>query len=166
MKNEIKCRPYKVYIVISVIFVLVCVMLAAMSIFAISEKRIADFLIRGIACVGFGLLARFCYNMSKITLSFESDGLTMRHIKGKKEMYISYQDYPYGCFCKSYRGHLYLVFSPDKLQEKQYKKIVNRSVWTNSIFVKRTIVFMINNISEKDRELIKTIVSEKIFILN
>lgn len=162
MNNEINCRPYIIYVGLFVIFAISSAVVVSLSIFAFPEERIVESIKIGILGFVFGLMAIYSYNLSKITFLFGNDGITIRNIKGKKEQYFSYQDYPYGTFCKSYRGHMYLVFSADKLQKGKLKKIVNRSAWTNSVFVENTIVFLINNISEKKQELIKGIVSDKV----
>ncbi len=162
MNNELKCRPYKVYVFIFLFFFFAsffCFILFGHSVLFGENTEV---LMWGVACVAWCLLAKYCYNLSQVTISFEVDGLRLTNIKGVKEQYISYQKYLYGYYCRSYRGHLYLVISSVLLQEKQIKKLLNRSVWLNAILVKDTAVILLNNISKKDRLLIREIISKKL----
>ena len=79
-----------------------------------------------------------------------------------KEYFIPYQNFSAGCYCRSYRGGLYLVLTPEVLAEKQIRKMVNRNVWFNSVYIDNSVVIFIHNANEEEKLLIKEIVTEKI----
>ena len=102
------------------------------------------------------------YDLLKVTILFESEGIRLINVKGLKEYFIPYQNFSSGYYCKSYRGHLYLVLTPELLAEKQIRKMVNRNVWFNSVYIDNSLLIFIHNANEEEKLLIKEIVTEKI----
>lgn len=108
------------------------------------------------------IATKHSYDLTKVTVLFESDGLRLINGKHIREYYVSYQNLPYGYYCRSYRGHLFLVLSPETLCEKQIRKIVNRSARLEKVIIDNAVVIFINNGRKEEKLRMKKIISEKI----
>lgn len=162
MNVYIKYRPHELYKFLSIFFVLMSILSLVFIGNSLKNSAIYMLIVWGFFFLLFSVSAKYCYDLSKVTIVFETEGIRLIKVRGLKEYFISYQKILSGYYCRSYRGNLYLVLSLELLTEKQVKKMVNRSVWLNSVYIHNAVLILINNANKEEKVLIKEVVSEKI----
>lgn len=162
MNVYIKYKTYKMYKFLLIFFILMSILSLVFIGDSLKNRAIYMLIVWGFFFLLFSVSAKYCYDLSKLTILFESEGIRLINVRDLKEHFISYQKFLSGYYCRSYRGHLYLVLSPELLTEKQVKKMVNRSVWLNTVYIHNAVLLLIHNASKEEKILIKEIVSEQI----
>lgn len=108
----------------------------------------------GIICVW---LSKLLYNASKITVTFEQEGLRIMDRDYNGCQYRFWCELSYAYYVKSFKGHLFLVLSPKKLSPKEAKHLTNRGANSSKVCIDYAIVIyldILQNIS-KLKELIE-----------
>lgn len=160
-RNDIKYQPYRVETYILLIELVVMEIISFVIFGAVlHEGDIQELFGWGIMAISCGFLAKWCYDLTKIVVFFEEDGLRLINCGYKKHCYFPWQNLSYGYYCRDYKGNLYLVLAPESLNRKQLKQKVNRSMLSLKMNIDNIIVIDING--DKEIFQIKAMISEKI----
>ena len=79
----------------------------------------------GMACIW---LTKVIYDMSKRAVIFEQNGLRIFDGGYLGYRYMPWEKLTYGCYIRNYKGHLFLLLSPNALNSKEAKYFANQGV--------------------------------------
>lgn len=127
--------------------------------------NILELLSCGILASLFIIAMKYSYDLTKVTVFFESQGLRLINDRRIKYNYVSYQNLTCGYYCRSYRGDLFLVLSREPLTEKQLKRIANKNMFLERLYVEDAIVISIKREREEELFQIKEIISKKVLFI-
>lgn len=72
----------------------------------------------GLLCT---VLTKFLYNSAQTTISFESETLRIAEKGSNLRKYILGNELPFGYYIRNYKGHLFLVLSPEPVDKNDLK---------------------------------------------
>lgn len=98
-----------------------------------------------------GFFIKFLFDTSKVKIFFEDDGFRLIDDKHKKDCYVLWKDLPYAYYSRSYKGHLFVVLSPEVLSLKQVKQFVNLSANSSKISIDKVFVIYIDFLQDISR---------------
>ena len=159
MDNLIVYRPYRFHYYCA--FLSLCIGAFASVIMGCYLPTVDWFIIVWFAVLFLSVFfAKVLYDSSNITMLFEEEGL--RIVGGK---YADYSYFPWNMFtiayyARSYKGHLFLVLSPEPLTQTQAKQYVNRSANLSKLQIKSAIVIHLD--ATQDVSKVKEIVNTKL----
>lgn len=95
----------------------------------------------GVVCAW---LTKFLYDSSNLTVIFEQQGL--RTIAGRYDdyRYVLWEELSYAYYVRSFKGHLFLVLSPNALSPKEAKHFANRGANSSRICIDSVLVIYID----------------------
>lgn len=155
MNHRIIYRPYQS----NIYFAIAIIACGIFSLIALGHCLLVvkpiTFLFAGMCILSFWL-AQMLINSAQQRLIFEPEGI---HATGGKNngKFVPWNKFTYAYFERNYKGHLFLVLSPQMLHSQQTKSLTNRGANTSRIFVDNACVIFLNNSSTSLRieELIK-----------
>lgn len=77
----------------------------------------------GIMCTW---LTKILYDSSNLAMIFEQQGLRAIGCRYTDYRYVPWDELPYAYYVRSFKGHLFLVLSPNLLSPKEAKHVANR----------------------------------------
>ncbi len=95
----------------------------------------------GIACLW---LTKVLYDSAQRAVFFEEKGLRVIGGSYREYRYIPWEELPYGCYAKNYKGHLFLILSPNALSHEQAKHFANRGANSSRICIDGVVVIYID----------------------
>ena len=109
----------------------------------------------GIVCVW---LTKVLYDSSKRAIFFEQKGLRIIGGSHLDYRYIPWERLSYGGYAKNYKGHLFLVLSPNALSSKEAKHFANQVANSSRIFIDDVVVIYLDILQDvsKIKELIES----------
>lgn len=111
--------------------------------------------ISAISFVGIGIiciwLTKMIYDSSNKAVFFEQKGLRIVGGNYKDYRYILWEELTYAYFARDFKGHLFLVLSPNALNSKEAKRFANRGANLSQICVDSVVVIymdVVQNVSQ------------------
>lgn len=95
----------------------------------------------GMACIW---LTKVLYDSSKKAVFFEQNGLRIIGGSYFDYRYIPWEELTYGCYTRNYKGHLFLVLSPNVLSSKEAKHFANQGANSSRIFIDYVVVIYLD----------------------
>ena len=95
----------------------------------------------GVVCIW---LTKMLYDSSKIAVSFEQRGIRIIGGNYFDYRYITWEKLSYGCYARNYKGHLFLVLSPNSLSPKEAKHFANQGAISSRICIDYVVVIYID----------------------
>jgi hypothetical protein len=94
----------------------------------------------GMACVW---LTKVLYDSSKRAAIFEQNGI---RIIGSyfDYRYIPWGELTYGCYARNYKGHLFLLLSPNVLNSEEAKRFANKGANSSRIVIDHVVVIYLD----------------------
>lgn len=114
-------------------------------------------LLEGLLSIG---LAGWLHKCSRIMLIFEFDGVRIIYDRENKYCFIPWNSLCYRYYGRNSKGHEYLVLSPDVLNEKELKKLIQRGANSTKVHFEKAIVIHMDSLQDTSK--IKEMVEEKI----
>ena len=87
----------------------------------------------------------FAYASLHTNILFYQDRFCVHDNKRKKTKDFTWEQVRYGYHTKNFKGHSFLLLSPNKLTEKQLHQYTNKSANTDRICIDDIVVFPIEN---------------------
>lgn len=137
-------------------FMLICSIIAFVGIgYCLPKIGFPVYFLFVFGIMGF-LLAKTLYDSSNIIIIFENEGLRIAGGKHNNYHYTLWEDINYAYYARNFKGHLFLILSPESLSQKQVKHFMNRGANTSRICVDSVMVIHIDELQDitKLRELI------------
>ena len=105
----------------------------------------------------------FSYASVRTKILFYQDCFRIHDNKRKKTIDLTWEQVTYGYHTKNFKGHRFLLLSPNKLTEKQLRQYTNQGANTDRICIDAIVVFPIGN-SQYTSELERFIFSKVMVI--
>ena len=99
------------------------------------------FLVTGVICC---FLTKILYDSSNITVSIETEGIRIVGGTYSNYQYVSWEKFICAYYARSYKGHLYLVLSPEELAPKQVMQYINKGACLSKLSVGLVVVIHID----------------------
>lgn len=94
--------------------------------------------------IGIGLfcvwMTKVVYDSSKRFIVFEPEGVRIEGCSLSDHQYIPWEQLSHGYYVRNFKGHLFLVLSPDALNVKEAKHFARRAANLSLIHVDQTVV--------------------------
>ncbi len=123
-----------------------CVLAASMGVFAfigagyclpLSWVSVLFLTGMGIACLW---LTKVIYDSTKRAVCFDSKGLQIIGGSYLEHRTILWEKLTYAYYARSYKGHLFLVLSPNVLSSKEAKRFANQGANSSQIYIDGVVV--------------------------
>jgi hypothetical protein len=143
MKNSIVYRPHQS----DIYFAWTILAVGILSFVALAHCLPA---FNAVSCLytGMGILsmwlAKTLFDSSQRRLVFEPEGIRLTDSKNNNHL-VPWNKYIYAYFERNYKGHLFLVLSPQVLHLQQAKSFANQAANTSKVFVDNVCVIYLNN---------------------
>lgn len=111
----------------------------------------------GVICI---LLTKVVYDSSKRFLVFEQEGLRIVGSGHSDYRYMPWEVLIHGYYVRNYKGHLFLILSPNVLNVKAAKRLVWRGANSSRICIDDTVVIFLDDLQNTAQ--IKELISEHI----
>ena len=95
----------------------------------------------GVACIW---LSKVLYDSSKKAVIFEQNGLRIIGGSYFDYRYIPWGELKYGYYTRNYKGHLFVVLSPNVLNSKEAKCFANQGANSSRIFIDYVVVIYLD----------------------
>lgn len=95
----------------------------------------------GMACIW---LTKVLYDSSKRAVIFEQNGLRIIGGSYFDYRYIPWGELTYGCYTRNYKGHLFLLLSPNVLNSKEAKRFANQGANWSRIYIDYVVVIYLD----------------------
>ena len=95
----------------------------------------------GMVCIW---LTKVLYDSSKRAVIFEQNGLRIIGGSYFDYRYIPWGELTYGCYTRNYKGHLFLLLSPNVLSLKEAKRFANQGANSSRIFIDYVVVIYLD----------------------
>lgn len=82
------------------------------------------FALVSVLCLG---LAKYLNDSANIAVILDDEGVRVLNEKGNKYFLVRWQAIQHGYYYNNYKGHMFLVLSPDVLSLEQVRNVVNRA---------------------------------------
>ena len=102
----------------------------------------------GMACIW---LTKVLYNSSKRAAIFEQNGIRIIGGGYFDYRYIPWGELPYGCYTRNYKGHLFLLLSPNVLNSKEAKRFANKGANSSRIVIDYVVVIYLDVLQDVER---------------
>lgn len=99
----------------------------------------------GAACIW---ITKVLYDSSKKAIIFELNGLRIIGGSYSDYRYVSWEKLAYGCYAKNYKGHLFLLLSPNMLNAKEAKRFANRGANSSRIYIDSVVVIYLDRLQD------------------
>lgn len=143
MHNAIVYRPYKAqsWPLAFTLPVGILAFLGAGYCFSFSGVSVLCLIGVGLACIW---LTKVLYDSSKKAVIFEQNGLRIIGGSYFDYRYISWGELMYGCYTRNYKGHLFLLLSPNVLNAKEAKRFANQGANSSRIYIDDVVVIYLD----------------------
>lgn len=95
----------------------------------------------GIACTW---LTKVLYDSANTVVFFEKEGIRIAGGRYNNYRYIAWGELQYAYYVRNLKGHLFLVLSPRKLNQKEAKAFANQGGNSFKIYINYTIIMHID----------------------
>ncbi len=99
----------------------------------------------GIVCIW---LSKVLYDSSKKAVIFEQNGLRIIGGSYFDYRYIPWGELKYGYYTRNYKGHLFVVLSPNVLNSKEAKRFANQGANSSRIFIDYVVVIYLDALQD------------------
>ena len=143
MDNSILYRPYKSqsWPLIFLLPVGILALIGAGYCFSYSSVNAFCLIGVGLTCIW---LIKVIYDSSKKAVIFEQNGLRIIGGSYFDYRYISWGEVTYGCYTRNYKGHLFLLLSPNVLNAKEAKHFANQGANSSQIYIDNIVVIYLD----------------------
>jgi len=107
----------------------------------------------GITCIW---LTKEIYDSIKKAIIFEQNGLRIIGSSFLDYHYVPWEKLTYRYYIRNYRGHLFLLLSPNVLNFKEAKRFANKGVFSSRIFIDCVVVI---HLGIQDKTQIKELIA-------
>lgn len=95
----------------------------------------------GIVCAW---LTKLLYDSSNVAVIFEQEGLRALGGNYNEYRYVLWEEVSYAYYVRSFKGHLFLVLTPNALSSKEAKHLANRGANSSRICIDSVLVIYID----------------------
>lgn len=88
----------------------------------------------------FVCFAKYSYDLSNIVLCLDPDGVQVMNCTQSECARLSWEDFRYAYYITNFKGHLFIVFSPEMLMPQDVKRIMNRAANSTRICSNKFLV--------------------------
>ena len=89
-------------------------------------------------------LTKVLYDSSRRAVIFEQNGLRIIGGSYFDYRYIPWEGLTYGCYTRNYKGHLFLLLSPNVLNPKEAKRFANQGANSSRLFIDYVVVIYLD----------------------
>ena len=122
-----------------------------------SDKRIFIFLVPQYIIA---ISANFMYYLSRVKVILEENEITVVNDRQTKSRSIEWSCIHYAYYVKKYKGHRFLVLSPDGLSENQLRNFIGKGIVSSKVCIENVIVIRLSK--SKDTSKISDFVKQKV----
>ena len=142
MNQSIFYRPFRYYKAFFYVAMIICPLCFFAAGWSTPYIPAMSFLIVS-GCV-FACLAKYSYDLSNIVLCLEPDGVQVMNCTQNECTKVSWEDFHYAYYISNFKGHRFIILSPETLLPKDVKRIMNRASNSARVYVGKFPVVPIN----------------------
>jgi len=99
----------------------------------------------GVACIW---LTKVLYDSLKKVLFFDQNGLRIIDTCRFDYRYIPWEKLIYGCYTRNYKGHRFLLLSPNALTSKEAKHFANQGANSSRICIEDVVIIYLDALQD------------------
>lgn len=161
MSNTLKYRPWKLYIYFIPFLIFCGLVFAVVASSCFSVSLLSNFFVYLLLGALSFVQAKVLYDSYNVVILFLPQAMEITEKKHSRT--YNYNEFLYGYYGRSYKGHLFLVLSNKCIDEKQLKLLCNKSANYSKICFDDNVIIPIDN--PKNKNEIERIIDNNIVIV-
>lgn len=147
MNNTITYRPYELHKWFLYFTVPIGVLAFTISGYCLLFSHIGSFVLCGMGIMSLWLTKEL-YDSSNISVHLEQEGLRITGGSFNEYRYMTWEKLQYEYYDRNFKGHLFIVLTPNVLNPKEIKAFINRGANLSRICIDDVVVIPIDALQD------------------